>query len=377
MLITPGEACRLLSEATEGCDVPCDLGRPSRYDFAASPYVLIGDVVVPGRKHKQRWWLDDRDVRKAGERLAGLELDPEDLVNVSQMPDGEGHAWRSRVSDWVFQATWAHKQNSGQEPSAGITADRLSERYSRRTIACTRPLPLLTWSGTQWLVPRGYAVLLDRTDVLSAEVAQQTLLCSGCGARDEGKQWRSSSAKGFITLCPSCSTTVARPYKGHLQGRLYAAAFAKRSPADAFLCWMCSDPRRALYWDHCHAHGFIRGPLCVRCNNAEGGPRFIEQPRAVEHLLQCTGCHGDRTLPPHHHADVVRKVAAFEPHDSCGQAPSNTWGCTQEDGSVEFQLVCHRHSDGADHRWVQTVPAAQVASIIRDFVGKAINPKPA
>ena len=57
-------------------------------------------------------------------------------------------------------------------------------------------------------------------------------------------------------------------------------------------CEGCGEPSAGL--DHCHAHGWIRGALCTRCNNAmaavdarQAGPHA---PALLEHWTNCPDC---------------------------------------------------------------------------------------
>lgn len=57
-------------------------------------------------------------------------------------------------------------------------------------------------------------------------------------------------------------------YEGKLAGERYRVDRAGRRdwPAAAqFMCASCMTMRAAV-WDHCHTHGFVRAPLCNRCN---------------------------------------------------------------------------------------------------------------
>ncbi|MFD4318974.1 endonuclease domain-containing protein [Streptomyces sp. NPDC058548] len=229
----------------------------------------------------------------------------------------------------------------------------------------------MIWSGTVWLIPRAYAALLDRADKAKAGLVKKKEVCSGCGTPDSDRQWRSSSATGYVVLCPPCAAQVSGPYPGHLQGRQYTKAFAKRSPADAFLCQACPEPRRALHWDHCHVHELFRGPLCVKCNVAEGGSGFIDRPGAVEHLLQCTGCRTERTLPPQHHGDVVRLWSSFEPLGACDHERSWKWFYVQGDGSVLTLFYCYLHPQTRE--WSVIVPAELVGRLVQQFVDSALG----
>ncbi|MFD6748130.1 endonuclease domain-containing protein [Streptomyces anthocyanicus] len=383
-MITPDYARRLLLELTAGCPVPAAPGWLSRYAFQTSDYVVVGDATVRGYKYKNRWRLDEREVRAAAERLASLPIDLNDLVNARIPVHGDGPSWRSLIRRWLDHAVYKHQAEHGcacpgQHPCDGTRPNRdglgcamsraeAEARFGRQTIAATRPLPLMVWSGTTWAVPRAYAALLDRADALSTQTAVRSSACSRCGAT--GDTSRASSTAGYITLCAACTVNVARPYQGHLRGRLYAS-LPSYARADGFLCRMCPDARPAMYWDHCHTHGYVRGPVCASCNTYEGGGgRFLNQPGAVEHLLQCEGCHRERTVPARHQPDIVQRTFVFAPHDGCPHPPRHAFGTVEPDGSVRYRLSCWRHT--TEHRWEQTVPAAHVRRLVEDFVDAAV-----
>ncbi|MFF9150407.1 endonuclease domain-containing protein [Streptomyces sp. NPDC014861] len=372
MWVSPQTAHHRLVDLTHHTSVPAYLDHVNRYTFAASSHVFIGEVPVLGHKRGQLWKFADRDIQEAGRRLAGLGIDPDDLTDAGLESD-ERDTWRSSVRSWLDQALFTHAPQ-GESLPAGFPGRHLPSGYVRRTVASTRPLSLLTWSGRAWLIPRGYADLLDRAEKAEADLTLQATVCSGCGTRAESDQWRSSSAMGFVVLCPACAAKTARPYSGHLRGRLYTKAFAKRSRADAFLCAMCPEPRRALYWDHCHSHGLFRGPLCVTCNNAEGGPGFLNRDGAVDHLLQCTVCRSRRTLPPQHHENVVRRLFDFGPHMACTHDPSWRMFYVQEDGAVLARFQCYQHQPALE--WSVLVPADDVSALVRRFVDESAGSAP-
>lgn len=57
-------------------------------------------------------------------------------------------------------------------------------------------------------------------------------------------------------------------YGGQLHGHRYSPERGKRENwprASQFMCAACAT-ERASVWDHCHTHGFVRAPLCTRCN---------------------------------------------------------------------------------------------------------------
>ncbi|MBJ6616367.1 endonuclease domain-containing protein [Streptomyces sp. I4(2020)] len=57
-------------------------------------------------------------------------------------------------------------------------------------------------------------------------------------------------------------------YDGELAGERYCVdRIGRRNwpTAAQFMCASCMTAR-ATVWDHCHTHGFVRAPLCNRCN---------------------------------------------------------------------------------------------------------------
>ncbi|WP_433892533.1 endonuclease domain-containing protein [Streptomyces sp. CA-111067] len=82
-----------------------------------------------------------------------------------------------------------------------------------------------------------------------------------------------------------------RSHEGAFAGAVYKTRF--RPLAREFGCDLCPDP--AAFWDHCHDHGSIRGPLCRSCNGSE----FLwpHADRGVGHLMACPGCR-ERGYPP-------------------------------------------------------------------------------
>jgi hypothetical protein len=51
---------------------------------------------------------------------------------------------------------------------------------------------------------------------------------------------------------------------------------------------MCPDP--ASEWDHCHAHGFVRGPLCKSCNVKELGAFASLNPESEAIIAYYSNC---------------------------------------------------------------------------------------
>lgn len=126
-----------------------------------------------------------------------------------------------------------------------------------------------------------------------------------------------------------------------------------------------------MYWDHCHEHGFVRGPACASCNAYEGGAyRFINRPGAIQHLLKCEGYRRERTVPPRHHPDVILRTFVFDPHNSCKEQPFYRWGAVAKGGAVRFRFQCGHHTPA--HQWEQIVSSSHVECLVREFVDKML-----
>jgi hypothetical protein len=126
-------------------------------------------------------------------------------------------------------------------------------------IAGTRPLMLLTWSGTHWVLPRAYADMLDRSQEQDRALAERARICTGCRAQGSPWAWRTVTPSGYVTLCPVCSGEAFQPYTGQLDGVAYRS-LRRAHRATEYLCCLCRESRAAL-WEYCHEHGHIRGPL--------------------------------------------------------------------------------------------------------------------
>ncbi|WP_345943588.1 endonuclease domain-containing protein [Streptomyces sp. SID8352] len=99
---------------------------------------------------------------------------------------------------------------------------------------------------------------------------------------------------------------------------LYESARTRSTRADDCLCRLCSESR-AAFWDHCHDHGLVRGPLCGNCNTREGmsTPQSFLQNKegAALPLPEYRGLLERRTLPARYYAALPRMhVEATERH---------------------------------------------------------------
>ncbi|MFE0336006.1 endonuclease domain-containing protein [Streptomyces sp. NPDC058955] len=125
-------------------------------------------------------------------------------------------------------------------------------------------------SDSGLFLPKAYAELLNRWEQAAEGLVGRARICSR--SRAQGPRWgawRTPSPLGYITLCPPCSGATFQRYTGHLRGVLYESPRRRRTRADEYLCRMCAETRASV-WDHCHDHGYVRGPLCASCNTYEG-----------------------------------------------------------------------------------------------------------
>jgi hypothetical protein len=130
---------------------------------------------------------------------------------------------------------------------------------------------------------------------------------------------------------------------------------------------------RALVWDHCHEHDLVRGPVCASCNTFEGKgvpSHLIRREEVVEHLLECSRCRDERTLPSRFHAAVVGlHLEAEERHASCPVAP-RAW---QRDATAHghvFDLYCDRHRT---KKWRKEVSAADALALFHAYVDQVLT----
>ncbi|MEE1736397.1 endonuclease domain-containing protein [Streptomyces sp. BE147] len=401
MLISREYARSLFADLTQNAMVPLDpdelVHMPDRAQY---DYVLFGDVAVRCYKHKGRWGYAERDIRRAGQTLAELRLDLEDMA-VVQLPayhaSGESDweewsrtDWRRCLMSWMCGRARDKALREGRpyeewRDSYLLIGDNglpggldweefvaASNRYRHtRNMGGTRLLELLTWSGKQWLLPRAYMELLDRWVLREEELVDRARVCSSCGLKGPWwGGWRSSISKGYVTRCPPCSGAAFQSYTGHLRGVQYET-IRRRTRPDDYLCHLCKE-RQAALWDHCHEHGHVRGPLCGGCNNREckSFPYSFLQSGGTQHLLECRGCLDQRTLPPRFRLDVVRAhLEETERHGRCRTQPYAELEQKHTDGGGRFKLTCRWHSSS---RWTKDVTATETAALVQAYIDAAL-----
>ncbi|WUW19292.1 endonuclease VII domain-containing protein [Streptomyces sp. NBC_01463] len=397
MPISREYARSLFADLTQSAMVPLDpdelIHMPG---LAQHGHVFFGDIAVRCYKHKARWMYDERDIRRAGQALAEMRLDLDDVVDV-QLPayhesgsnpeEWQRVDWRRRVVSQMFgQARRkAHDGRPYEEWSGSwkrvganglpgdLTWDEFVAASSRfrysQNLAGTRFLELLTWSGKEWILPRAYIELLDRWAQREDKLVDCVRFCSSCGLKGPyWDGWRTSTSQGYVTRCPPSSGAAFRTYAGHLRGVQYASARRRGTRADDYLCRLCKR-RQASAWDHCHEHGHVRGPLCGSCNTREGKAMpyyFLQLEDNALHLLECRACLEQQTLPRRFHTDVVlTHLEKTERHGRCHRQPY-VRELEHAHGVHRFHLECSGWH--AESRWTKDVTASEVATLVRAFV---------
>ncbi|MFI0088250.1 endonuclease domain-containing protein [Streptomyces bobili] len=111
------------------------------------------------------------------------------------------------------------------------------------------------------MIPRTLACILDQRDERESGLQAAEQHCDGCGALSPDGSWRTPTATGWRIICPACAASSLRRYRRELQGAASLRVREHGPSAANFLCVVCETARPATDWDHCHAHGLIRGPL--------------------------------------------------------------------------------------------------------------------
>lgn len=349
-MLTQKAAASYLADSTRTCQIPLAPEQFRRKDRAPHDFVFFGHVPVRAYKSARQWKFMPADVMRAGRAVSELHWDPEDLVALEhtelarRRPDGFTHiGWRTeirRVIDSVGAVVGCHcgpPQAAALQHPRHAAPDCLLRRYRDYTIACTLPVRALVQAGGTWMIPRALACVLDQRDEGESRLRTVAQQCEGCGAHSSDGSWRTPTATGWKNVCPACAAASLRSYCGELQGFAYTRVREHGPSAADFLCAVCKPARPATDWDHCHAHGLIRGPLCGSCNTMEGqGKEFLAQPGSLQHLLRCDGCRAQRSLPPHHRLAVLRRHLHL------------TWGAKGCDWPMHMHVILEEADGGYD-----------------------------
>lgn len=251
--------------------------------------IIIGRTLVRTHKSAGKWVVSMRDVRDAARDLAPLHTaDLEERTELASDQDG----WQSELAHALDSARLAREIRQ----RLGLPCERtyfLSSDWGFIDFAV-----LAEYWGEAWHVPAALSMTVEGCVALRSASAALRGRCSRCGQAVEDFHRQSvRTGTGWDGLCPACYAAHVeglREYREHLRDLQYKKARARTNDrADLYRCVVCARP--AFVWDHCHEHGFIRGPLCSRCN-AEvfwlAGPYAFEAPPRppIEHLNRCKHC---------------------------------------------------------------------------------------
>jgi hypothetical protein len=364
-------------------------------------HFFLGAHPLRGHKQSGQWRVDDQDLAAAVENLKSLTRTAGPLIPAGLPWTGlerePGHDdWRLTVQwELVREAAGARQRKKSQDtldasldPDVQRRAAKVIEqaldslrgqqpRAEPVTIAGIVVLDVMKRRAGTWCIPAGWASVLDGWQSSRLALLAEARRCAGCGRPADRAQewdWRSSGADGWITQCPDCAASAFPIYGGSMRGVLYTSERRRALRADAYLCSVCG-LRRAVDWEHCHDHGYLRGPACASCNHAEVTQHGIwrgfdgTDRRTTRHLLHCHGCLTAKTLPRHHLAALVTtRLRATERHPRCSAEPIVELSVVA-DGGFQAVLRCpSQHRNPAS--WPREVATATTAGWIQDLLAE-------
>lgn len=362
-LLPLAAARQLLADLTHRAPLPAAPEVLDKYAFGPLGAAIVGDVALHGHKVRGKWTVREDAVRAAAASLA-RPLDLRDLVPLPN-PRPSSPPWQRGL----FRAVEAVMDYDDSHAPFFQTSEDRERVCDLREVQGVRVLSAVVWADG-WRIPRGLRELFNRGARVHRSLAAAARPCGGCGA-DGGpdpfvKGWRRPTAAGWLTLCPSCATAGAVSYAGELEGARYRKGLP-HAPG-RYVCRLCPD--RATLWDHCHAHGYVRGPLCWSCNQAEAG--WLESAGGRGHLWSCVQCRDEQTLPVRQLLHLVQRGRVPYRHKGCTWEPLVQWaeekGITDVAGPVvHLPVICVRHG----HRWSEPVPRADLVAAARAHMTQA------
>ena len=360
-------------------------------------YVLLGARVLPITKGADgQWQVCEADVRLAAAELGAVMVNRGGLVRVSPSPgplrtdqsDGSGLRWRWRLGrEWAQAGVDTASERSQCGPGS---LPHLAGIDWRRAIV---ERPQASAEDTWWL-PRALVKVLDAAEHAEAQWLPAARTCRQCGTvADRPDRWAARN------LCPDCRTTTPRPYKGELDGQVYSVLSRKRASLEVsgWRCAVCQEAPACVI-DHCHEHGYVRAPVCQRCNTRER-PNYL-YPNDIyvtsrytalfrtnaqdwlRHWHRCPGCRTRTTLPLPHLAALTALLVGEplrpthrDPHSSrsrtpCGELRASWTGSHNTPGSCMISLSLDYCPSG-EHRTLAHVPYREALDRFRTWLAEA------
>jgi hypothetical protein len=268
--------------------------------------ILIGRTLIRAEKVGGKWHVSRDDLRDAARDLVALvaplatPLTAPLSTAPASAPAEDVVTIRTTDPEWTGKLARMLRDTRQDEPTwTGPTWKR--SWYWGCQWGCLDLAGIAVGSGETWTVPQRYFEFLAVGAALVEAVTVERRRCSRCGAAVARRVgWAEvDSAAGWENLCVTCLAahhSRLRDYDGQLRDILYVRArYRRENPAPLYRCVLCGDP--AVVWDHCHEHGYIRGPLCRRCNTNDywlfRAPYRLDR-RPIDHVQQCKGCAGTR-----------------------------------------------------------------------------------
>jgi len=226
--------------------------------------IVIGRSLIRVEKVSGRWHVSLRDVRNAALDLAALHT--ADLRGHLVL-DHAKRGWQAKLVTALDKAQLRERDHQ-QEAAPGGGGWFWSAPWGFLDL----PSVARRRRG-QWSVPETYVAIIEAGQALQKAALAERDRCARCGGVvKDFYDHAIRTGQGWDGLCPECHATHVdglRDYAGHLRDIPFARSqYRKNDPASNYRCVACSQPASA--WDHCHEHGYIRGPLCARCNTNDG-----------------------------------------------------------------------------------------------------------
>jgi hypothetical protein len=264
--------------------------------------IIIGRTLIRVHKVSGVWKASLRDLQEASRDLAALR--GVDLRQVTTLSAFDGH-WQADLIETLEDAR-RRTENAGKDigPYGG-------DWFWIRQWGCMNLSLIARHDGPEWTIPSAFEPTIAACRAVQVVVRAERDHCIRCGGTVEDFYTDSIATEtGWQGLCPQCQaahTGALAAYTGHLRDTPYARVRdLENESAHKYRCVVCSWP--AAVWDHCHEHGFVRGPLCSRCNLADswfGSPFLQGAPQPpIKHIRRCKAC-AEHGLSPDLRVGVV------------------------------------------------------------------------
>jgi Recombination endonuclease VII len=255
--------------------------------------ILIGRTLIRAEKTAGKWHVSKDDLQTAALDLAAL-AEPAGTASstvTTVTVQAEDPHWRGKLARML--------RDTHQQIPAWTGPEWKKHWYWACQWGCLNFSQVARGEGDTWTIPTGYA---EFAAAAAAQIEQATIdrkRCTRCGQTAQRRRgWADvDTPGGWENLCADCLAShdsQLRDYQGQLRDIPYARArYRRENPPTWYRCILCGQP--AVVWDHCHEHGYTRGPLCRQCNTNDHwlfrSPYRLDR-LPIDHVEQCKGCTG-------------------------------------------------------------------------------------